>query len=112
MSLAPYTLSTPDPPVAVLIGPQTASSGEATALSFKGRPNTQFFGQPTAGFTPANRTFKLSDGAVLVLIVSWMTDRNGEKYPNVTPDEPGSSPEDTQQKALDWLRAQPTCQGR
>lgn len=29
-------------PVAVLIGPHTASSGEAVAIAFKGRPNTRF----------------------------------------------------------------------
>ncbi|MEI9990923.1 MAG: S41 family peptidase [Rhizomicrobium sp.] len=39
--------------VAVLVDRRTASSGEATAIAFEGRPHTRFIGEPTAGFTPA-----------------------------------------------------------
>ena len=34
---------------AILIGPRTASAGEAVCIAFKGRPGTRFFGDPTAG---------------------------------------------------------------
>jgi hypothetical protein len=37
-------------PVAVLIGEGTISAGEFTTISFRGRPNTRFFGKPSRGF--------------------------------------------------------------
>lgn len=46
-------------PVAVLIGSHTGSAGEFTAMSFEGRPNTRFFGAPSAGFVTANSPFPL-----------------------------------------------------
>jgi carboxyl-terminal processing protease len=67
-------------PVAVLIGPHTASSGEAVAISFKGRPSTRFFGQPSNGRTTANRIFPLPDGSGLVLTCSMDLDRDGHSY--------------------------------
>ena len=44
-------------PVAVLIGPQTASAGEAVAIAPKGRPQTRVFGHATHWPTPGNTTF-------------------------------------------------------
>ena len=66
--------------VAVLIGPHTASSGEAVAVAFRGRPSTRFFGEPTAGLSTANRLFPLPDGSQIVLTVSVDVDRNGQEY--------------------------------
>lgn len=43
----PYILRYPRPPVAVLTGPLTSSSGEFTALAFRGRPRTRSFGEAT-----------------------------------------------------------------
>ncbi|HEY9712393.1 MAG TPA: S41 family peptidase, partial [Chroococcales cyanobacterium] len=68
-------------PVAVLIDDSTLSSGEAVALSFKGRPRTRFFGQHTGGLTTANETITLSDGAVLYLTTAEEADRNRNVYP-------------------------------
>lgn len=83
----PYRLHDEDPAVAVLIGSGTASSGEATALAFVGRPHTRIFGRPTAGLTTGNFPFALSDGALLNLAVSVMTDRIGRTYPGpIEPD--------------------------
>ena len=74
--------------VAVLTGPRTASSGEAVAISFKGRPRTRSFGQPTAGLSSANETFPLPDGAMILLTVSIEADRTGKQYgEKVDPDE-------------------------
>jgi carboxyl-terminal processing protease len=64
-------------PVAVLIGPGTASSGEAVALSFRGRARTRFFGEPSAGLSTGNQVYPLPDGAQIVLTGVIMLDRNG-----------------------------------
>lgn len=83
-----YKLKNPDPKVAVLIGPRTSSSGEMTTVAFIGSDNTRLFGQPTGGYTSANRTFLLSDGSNLLLASSYVADRNQKKYlGKITPDE-------------------------
>ncbi|MEN5206959.1 S41 family peptidase [Stenotrophomonas terrae] len=66
--------------VAVLVGPRTASSGEAVAVAFRARPGTGFFGQPTAGLSTANQSFALPDGGVIALTTAVFLDRSGEAY--------------------------------
>lgn len=116
-----HTLQTPDPPVAVLIGPQTASSGEATALSFASRPDTRFFGDTTGGLTTGNVTYPLFDGAVLVLATVSMADRTGTTHVNgIEPDVTvpidwtvyGTAKDPVIQAALEWLNDQPACADR
>lgn len=104
----PEFLFDPDrTPVAVLIGPQTASAGEATAISFQGRPNTRFFGKPSAGLTTANELFPLSDGALIILSVAVELDRTGQEYGGkIVPDVDTSNAES---EAIEWLLAQPAC---
>ena len=58
----PYNLKKPSPKVAVLINASVASSGEATAIAFKGRANTKFFGTPTFGVSTSNKNFELKSG--------------------------------------------------
>jgi carboxyl-terminal processing protease len=103
-----FLLNPEETPVAVLISSQTASSGEATALSFRGRPNTRFFGQPSFGLTTGNNEFPLSDGAVIILTVATELDRTGQEYGGkINPDVVTSNPE---AEATGWLLAQPACQ--
>jgi carboxyl-terminal processing protease len=96
--------------VAVLIDSLTGSSGEMVALSFKGRSNVKFFGQPSAGYTTTNQDFKLSDGAYLLLATGYMADKNRHTYlPNITPDvvvgyAPANTPDKTLEAASKWLR--------
>jgi carboxyl-terminal processing protease len=100
----PYQLRRRDPRVAVLTDCRVASSGEAAAISFVGRPNTRFFGTPTRGLSTANAGYLLSDGAMLVLTDGFMADRNLTKYGRpVTPDEIIGSPDQVTQRAIDWL---------
>ena len=105
----PYTLRQPASPVAVLIGPRTASSGEITAQAFMGRPATRVFGQPSAGLTTANRLFSLPDGAELNLATSAEADRTHRQHIGpLVPDEavptsPPASPDATLQAASAWL---------
>lgn len=84
----PYVLSTPVRSIVVLTGPNTASAGEIVALAFKGRDKVYLYGQPTAGLTTANATYKLSDGSMLVLTVCKEADRNGKIYEGkIQPDQ-------------------------
>lgn len=104
--------------VAILLGPQTASSGEAVAVSFIGRPNTRSFGQPTAGLSTGNRPFTLSDDATLVVTTSVFADRNDKSYGGkINPDEivaPGLkdlqlADDPVVRAAIAWLDQQPAC---
>jgi C-terminal processing protease CtpA/Prc len=102
-----FILNPDEIPVAVLIGSQTASSGEATAISFHGRPNTQFFGRPSHGLTTSNQPYLLSDGAVIMITSSIEVDRNGQEFGgSIDPDVVTSKPE---QDAVQWLLTQPVC---
>ena len=97
-------------PVAILIGPGTASSGEMVALAFIGRQGVQTFGLPSAGFTTANTPYPLSDGAYLVITETTVRDRTGRDYsgsiiPNL------QTPLNLEESAAtEWLAKQ--CSGR
>ena len=94
-------------PVAVLVGPATASSGEAVAVAFKGRANTRFFGSPTRGLSTANRPFLLPDGTMLNLTTAVFVDRTGTTYDSgVSPDVRLSKEEDPIAAAREWLRSE------
>jgi len=111
----PYRLmGTPN--VAVLIDNWTGSSGEATAIAFRGRPKTRFFGEHTQGVSTDNDTVTLSDGAVMWLTVGVDADRTGRQYlEGFDPDEMirgGGEvvPDDRDvvlQSALRWLSGSP-----
>jgi C-terminal processing protease CtpA/Prc len=97
-------------PVAALQGPRTASSGEATLLSFVGRENTRRFGEPSMGLSTANGAYKLGDGATLVLTTALMADRGGQVYGGrIPPEEAVKGEKETEEAALRWLEAQPGC---
>lgn len=99
------------PPIAVLIDRGTASSGEAMAVAFIGRPATALFGERSYGASTATRGIRLPDGANIVLAISTFVDRNGRAYPDgVTPDVPTSpGGDDALEPALRWLRLQRAC---
>ena len=114
-----YQLHHPHPPVAVLIGSGTASSGEAIAVAFRGRKDTRFFGYPTRGVPTANDVFRLPDGAGLLLTVAADADREGRTYwAPINPDElvgngteqGYATPDDSVAKAAEeWLQRRPKC---
>ncbi len=107
-----YLLKHPGAPAAVLIGPRTASSGEATVLAFRGRPQTRSFGQPTSGLSTANVMRPLVDGSALLLTTSVMQDRNGQGDGlKIEPDQRVEGDAATVAAAQAWLLAQPACQG-
>lgn len=80
LSIKPYKLKRPDLPVIVLLDRYTASSGEATAISFVGLSNVIMMGGDSAGLTTANDYNKLSDGAVINLCEAVEADRTGKRY--------------------------------
>ena len=89
-------LRDPDAPVAVLLGPATASAGEWIAIMFRGRPATRSFGEPTSGL-PTDRTFVgLGSDAGMWVTTGTMFDRAGRGY-----DEPL---EPDERVATDWSR--------
>jgi C-terminal processing protease CtpA/Prc len=93
-------------PVAVLVGPSTASAGEYTAMSFKGRANTRFLGAPTAGYITANSPAPLPDGAVIVMTGAWGVDRTGKKYVDaMQPDENTGAGGPAMDAGVKWLFA-------
>ncbi len=102
---APYRVRRRLPRVAVLTDNATASSGEATALAFRGRPDTRSFGMPTCGLSTAVENYPMSDGAMLNLAISVMADRTRTKYgANVSPDEILPDPQQTVDRAVQWLQ--------
>ena len=97
-------LTRPAPPVAVLVSPRTASSGEGTLVSFLGLDRARTFGTPTAGLSTANETVELADGAV-------MADRTGHRYGTAIAPDTWVSTHDGADvtSATAWLAARPEC---
>ena len=105
----PHRLDPPHPPVAVLTDGRTASSGEAVAVAFRGRPNARSFGASTMGKTTGNQTVRLPDGARLFVTGSVYADRTGRVYGGpLAPDVRSTAPE---ADARAWLAQQPGCSG-
>jgi carboxyl-terminal processing protease len=110
----PYNLKRSDPRVAVLTDIGVASSGEAIAIAFRGRPNSRSFGTPTCGLSTTVKQFPLRrDGKVLpfaqsariAVVNGVMADRNKTAYGGaVTPDELVAEPAEVVPRALAWLR--------
>jgi carboxyl-terminal processing protease len=103
--------------VAVLTGPQTASSGEFVTIAFRGRPRTRSFGLPTAGLSTGNATFPLPDSSMILLTTVVGADRTGKRYGGkIEPDEtiegvqptcPSDDP--ILDAAVRWLKQSPGC---
>lgn len=65
------------PKVAVLTSRWTASSGELVATCFKGRINTKFFGEATAGYA-SNTGWEIIDNQIIMVIsTGFFCDRKG-----------------------------------
>ena len=96
-------------PIAVLIGPGTASSGEATAVAFEARPHTRFFGKPTLGlYNSGVMQYTLSDGTMFGIVESLYADRTGRVRDGaLVPDTVVTDGDDTVGAAAAWLLAQP-----
>jgi carboxyl-terminal processing protease len=116
---APYRLRAARP-IAVLIGPATASSAEVLAVALLGRDGTRSFGAATRGLSAGNRTFSLADGASLVLTVAATSDAAGRVFAGpLAPDElvpsdrgmrgTGEPSDPALDAAMVWLTARDSC---
>lgn len=105
----PLVFADREMPVAVLIGPFTASSGEAVAISFIGRPETRLFGNPTRGVSTSNTAFEMPDGALLIITTALMADRNQTPFGEEIVPDVIVTDEMTLETAVDWLLAKPAC---
>ena len=76
----PYYLISKNPPIAILTGHGTASSGEVVVISFCGNVNTKSFGKETGGLSTGNTPFLLPDSSVVFLTAAYDADRNGKIY--------------------------------
>lgn len=74
--------------VAVLTSRWTVSSGEVVAASFKGRPNSRFFGEATGGYTTNNGWEIIAGSVILNISTGFFADRNGNIFSeNIPVDE-------------------------
>lgn len=115
---APYRPPRPARPVAILIGPETASAAEIVALAFRGRDATRSFGGPTAGASSGTRVYPLEDDAAIVLAVSSTLDRHGTAQagpiePDLSVDPVAAAhpvaAQPAVRAALAWLANAPGC---
>jgi carboxyl-terminal processing protease len=115
VSDTPYTLRKPNPPVSVLLGPITASSGEIVAVAFTGRTSSRSFGAKTSGFSTATDAKVLEDEAWFNLTITDIADRTGRTYGGpLEPDEIVADgwnllePEKDAcvQRTMEWLKSQ------
>jgi hypothetical protein len=72
--------------VAIITNIATGSSGEITAMAFKGRENTIFIGEKTNGKTTANNIRSLPFGSYMTITTGYDSDRNGDFYEYIVPD--------------------------
>jgi carboxyl-terminal processing protease len=101
----PYRLRRPQPRVAVLSNIGIASSGEATLIAFRLRPNTRSFGEATCGLSTSNTTYQLTDGALLNLTSAVMADRARNRFGDrIAPDEEFTDQTQAVQRAIAWLQ--------
>lgn len=99
-----YHLRKPNPKVAVLQNIGIASSGEATLITFRQRPNTRSFGSASCGASTANLSFPMNDGGTLILTVSTMADRNKTLFGDrIAPDEEIADTAQVVPRAIQWL---------
>lgn len=113
----PYPVQEEYEPVAVLTNRYTASSAEAIAVAFRGRPNTKTFGEATKGAATAPELFTLRNGAKMAVSTKCYADRTDAVYcRSIPPDEKVRDPRQEADKsdrvkeaAERWLAKQPRC---
>ena len=90
-------------PVAVLTDRGTASSGEAVAVAFRGLGGVRSYGAATYGFSTGNESFRLPDGARLLITGVRFADRTGYVYGGPLPPDVPAADGDALEVALAGL---------
>jgi hypothetical protein len=100
-----YHLKNPQVKVAVLTSQNTASAGEAVAITFRSRANTRSFGNSTCGVSTGRAGYEIGDVGQLVISTSIMADKDKHLYgSSVQPDEVEPSSGEAFKKAIQWLK--------
>jgi len=99
----PYHLKNEIEKLAVIIGENTASAGEAVAVSFKGAENSCFIGSPTCGKSTGNTGYNLSDGARIYVTRTKFVDRNKNIYGVPIKPDIEASYGYTKEAAIKWI---------
>ena len=68
--------------IAILVSRYTISSGEVVAIAFKGKENTRFFGQQSAGMTTVTGYDFIDNETIMLISKAYYRDRNNEVYTN------------------------------
>lgn len=91
--------------VSVLIDGFVASSGEATAIALRGRPNTRFFGEPTCGVSTSIAGYSLGHGYILGLADGIMVGRDSTFYGGKIFPDVYAEFEAVEAEAIAWIRS-------
>lgn len=92
--------------IAILTDGLVASSGEATAIAFRGRPGARSFGTATCGLSTAVGGIAVGAGYTLGLASAVMADRDSVIFGGpVAPDETIGDAATLVARAIDWIRA-------
>ncbi len=88
--------------IGVLMGPNTASSGEFVLIALRSAPHVRFFGAASYGVPTGNAVYPLPHGGALALMVSTTLDRHGRPVQGrVAPDVDSADPAPL---AARWVR--------
>ncbi|MCS0611899.1 S41 family peptidase [Massilia kyonggiensis] len=104
-------------PLAVLVGPKTASAGEMLLVALMGEERVRTFGQTSYGMSTANRVYWLPDGAMLLLTEMRYAVGDGPVFRGgIAPMQPapkGESADASLKTAAEWAAANsPRCAPR
>lgn len=89
--------------IAVLINRNTASSGEAISVIFKGYDNATLFGELTFGVSTGCESFSLSDSSRINLATSVFADRKKIKYGGPILPDIICEDDEILTKAIEWI---------
>jgi hypothetical protein len=104
-------------PLAVVVGKRTASAGEMLLVALLGESRVQTFGNTSYGMSTANMTYRLADGASLVLTEQRYALGDAPVYQGgIAPMHPGAHNEpvaDSVKTAAEWAAANsPQCSAK
>lgn len=99
-----YNLKNKDQKIAVLIGGNTSSSGEAAAIALGSIKNMKYFGDNTSGYSTANQVIKMEEDEFLILTTSVMADANKkELWDGLKIDNPICNEEKLLEEIVAWM---------
>ena len=106
----PCTKGVNNSKIAVLIGHNTAGTGEVVGITLKGRKNTRFFGEPTAGHLSVTNKIHVGKDIMMSITEGLIQDRIGNPYKdNLEPDKLANL-QHAITEAIEWLNFEPASE--